>query len=233
MNESLSEVVAIDGKRKEGGVISTLLHLRFQRSGVVVCLLCGLMLGCGGNEKLSLELQGSFIDYTKAIESLNEEALLASVYFPGVSEYKAHVQKLLLDYLEQAQTEESVRFDEQGVVLIRFLGMAHHRFQVKDVGLAEDGQSANMRIAVRFSYDSNIAMSNFEDGTKILLPGEPWGSVITITIGGETPIPREQLDYAEIDIQFRKTNMEGKWQVRRCVVDEESLRFVTSLEEDF
>lgn len=199
---------------------------------IVVCGL--LMFGCGGaNEKLSLELQGSFGSYTKAIESLNDEALLTSVFFPDTSQYKAHVKKLLLDYLGRAQTDGWVTFDEQGVVLIRFLGLAHHRYLVEDVRLSENGQGAFMRIAVNYSYDNNIAMSNYEEGTTVLLPGNPWGSVVKIRVGGEIPIPREQLSHAEIDIEFRKTNVEGVWQVRRCIADQGSLRYETSLKDDF
>ena len=201
-------------------------------------LVLGLLVSCNQADKqLELELRKSFKTFLESVEKRDEAGLNATVFFPGVRDTKGHVQQLLLTYLDEAQTKGVVTFDEQGVVLARFLGLRHLSYGIKKMETSEDGLNAEIRIAVAFAYDNNIVYSlrdvDYQDGTRFLIPGKPWGSVITITLGGDIPIPREQLKYVEIDISFRKTNYEGLWQVRRCVVDESSLQFETSLKNDF
>ncbi len=204
-----------------------------------ICLfLLGLLLACQSEQKdLALELQGSLKNYMNALESRNAEGLEATVFFPGVRDYSAHVKQLQLDHLEDAQTKEHTSFDPQGVVLIRFLGLNYLGYKILDMNQSEDGMNAHMRISVHFAYDSNITYdlraNAYEDGTRILIPGKPWGKVITIVLGQDAPAPREQLKYLEIEVDFRKTNYKGLWQIRRCEVDPASIRYEISLKNRF
>jgi len=197
------------------------------------------MIGCGGedNQKLTYELQNSLRTYMSALEALDEEALKATVYFPDVSDYRDHVSQLHYQYLEQGRNGEMLEFDPQGAVLCRFLGLLDNRYIVDKVELAEDGAAANMRISVNFAYDANIEMNvkqgSFEPGAKVFVPGQPFGKVHVLVIGEENPIPREQLKRISIDIQFRRTNREGVWQVREMEPDETSAEYVTSLKDEY
>lgn len=197
-----------------------------------LCLLC-LASACRKDDSLKFELMRSFNNLIHSVNELNEEGLAISVYFPGVSNYKDHVKQVLLKYIEQTNDpEQLITFDEQGVVLSRFLGLSYHRYQVLSYALGEDGNQATMRVEVNFSYDKNITYSNYPDGTKVLVPAQPWGSTYTITIGGTgNPVPRNQLKKLEIDVTFKKTNFEGFWQVRKCVVDPASIEFETSFQD--
>ena len=186
---------------------------------------------------LTLELQRSFKNFLNAVESRDETGLTASVYFPGAASYSGHVRELILNYLDQVQTEKKVVFDPQGVTLCRFLQLNHHTYLVKRVSKSEDGMKANMRISVGFSYDSSLAYSirngDYEPGTRVYIPGKPWGAVIELVVGEPLAIPREQLKYLEIDLTFKKTNYEGLWQIRTCQADESSIQYEVSLKDDF
>lgn len=197
-----------------------------------LCLLF-LVSACRKNDNLKFELMRSFNNLIHSVKELNEEGLAISVYFPGVSNYKEHVKQVLLKYIEQTNDpDQAITFDEQGVVLSRFLGLSYHRYHVLSYGLSEDGNQATMRVVVNFSYDKNITYSNYPDGTQVLIPAKPWGETYTLTIGGiGNPVPRDQLKKLEIDIEFKKTNYEGFWQVRQCVVDPASIEFETSYQD--
>ena len=188
-------------------------------------------------QRLTRELQGSFKIFLSSVATRNAKGLETSVYFPGVSDYKGHVSRLLLKYLDDAQEKEFIEFDPQGVVLSRFLGLNELQYVVKDVAKSEDGATATMRIGVHFAYDNNIAYdirtNTYPKGTTVLIPGKPWGKVVKIVLGEAAPIPREQLKYLEIVTSFRKTNYEGRWQLRACEIDEDSVQFEISLRDRF
>lgn len=189
------------------------------------------------DQQYRLELRKSFKNFLASVDEMHVEGLKASVYFPGETDYKGHVQELLLNYLDEAQNKGQITFDPQGVVLGRFLGLLHLSYAINDYKISEDGMNAEMRIAYRFSYDNNIAYdlksNDYDPGTRILIPGKPFGKVITITLGEDVPTPREQLQYIEMVVKFRKTNHEGLWQVRECTVDEEKLKFEISINDTF
>lgn len=212
------------------------------RSIVVPVLVLALLVAFSGCEnrkqQVELELRRSFKMFLDACEKRDLERLKAVVYFPGVTDYEDHVRQLQLNYLEDAQSEKQfVTFDEQGVVLGRFLGLMHHTYEVIDMEVNEDETEAKMRISVNFAYDNNISYNvskvDYEPGTRIFIPGEPWGKVIIITLGGEIPSPREQLKHIEIDMEFRKTNYEGVWQLRKCVADQSSIEYEFTIKENF
>jgi len=126
-----------------------------------------------------------------------------------------------------------VTFDEQGVVLIRLLGLGHHRYLVQDIKTDEEKREAWMRIGIHYAYDSTIAFSDMEEGTKVYVPGKPWGKVYVLTIGGENPAPREQLSYLELVVHMKKTNLGDLWQIRDMAVDETTIEYEISLKMDF
>ena len=186
-------------------------------------LFCALMLlaliGCNVNERhpLELDLRRSFRSYIFAVEELNEEGLENLVFFPGVApgKYRDHVRRLLSDYLTWAPRGH-VTFDEQGVVLSRFLRMTFHNYQVIDIQ-SVDERDTRMRLAFSFSYDSLLEKADYEEGTRVLIPGEPLGKVHTFIVGGANEIPRSQLSYIEVDVFMRRTQYEGFFQIRRLV----------------
>ena len=206
---------------------------------VLIQLVLCLLMAAGFNacdrskDQLRLELQQSFRNYVLAIENGDRRGLETLAFFPGEQDYVQHVKSLILDYLSHAQNEGLIQFDPQGVVLSRFLGLNHHRYQIEAIQRPEGGTEATMHISVHFSYDNNIKHSSYEEGTTVLIPGKPWGKVEKILIGGENPIPREQLKYLEIHINFKQTNLEGFWQVRQCQVDPESIQYEISFEDQF
>ncbi len=189
------------------------------------------------HKQLRMELQNSLRAYMLALKSRDGEALKATAFFPGVSDYRQHVTDLYVNYLDDGRKRQTVSLDPQGAVLCRFLGLLDHRYVVERVSPSEDGLEAAMRISVNFSYDRNIEMSvsqgSFEPGTKVFVPGEPLGKVHMIVIGEENPIPRQQLKRIEIDVKFRKTNRPGVWQVRTMTADEEAAEYETSLQDTF
>lgn len=195
------------------------------------CLLSLLLLsGCQSNDlDLELELKLSFKNFLAALERRQESDLRIVVNLPGLTEYKDHVDKLFLKYLEQVETGQ-VEFDEQGIVLSRFLSLAYYQYSVLSKEKSENGMRANMRIAIKFSYDANIKQANFQKGTKIFIPTSPFGSAETIIIGSDNPVPREQLNAIELDVFFKKINYEGLWQVTKVDVVPNSAKFVTSIE---
>jgi len=200
------------------------------------CLL--LLTSCNNQDQvIRLELRKSFKNFLGSVKEMNIKGLEASVYFPGVSDYKTHVQGILVQYLNDAQDKGQVTFDPQGVVLGRFLGLLYLSYTIIDYEISEDGMNATMRAAYRFSYDNNIAYNmktvEYQPGTQILIPGKPWGSVIKIVPGENVPAPREQLQYIEVVVKFKKTNYEGLWQVRECKADEETMRFEISIRDRF
>jgi len=175
-----------------------------------------LMLSCGQGSRhpKELELRRSFKNYIFSIEELNSQGLESYVYFPGVpvGRYKDHVRNLLSDYLTQASSG-TVSFDDQGVVLSRFLRMTFHNYEVLEVE-ALDARDYRMRLAFAFSYDSLLERAGYEEGTRVLIPGEPLGKVYNYVVDGENEIPRYQLTYIEVDVVLRRTNHEGYYQIR-------------------
>jgi len=190
---------------------------------------------CGHHmeDQMRLELRRSFQNYIDSVEAVHDEGLKHYVFFPETTDYAEHVRKLLLTYLEDAQEKQQVSFDEQGVVLCRFLGLDYHRFVILSVSSSNDDLERSMRIAISFDYDGNLSAAQYEPGTTVLIPSKPWGKVAVVRIGGENDLPREQLAYIEVDLDFNRTNFEGYWQLRRCVADENSARYELSFKADF
>jgi len=191
------------------------------------------MAGCQNTDRdLELELRQSFKNYLNALQTRREFELRVVMNVPGLKDYKEHVDNLYLTYLEEV-AQGHVNFDAHGLVLARFLRLHHYRYSILDIQKSEDELKANMKISIHFAYDANISHSGLEEGTKIFIPGKPLGKVETIVIGGENPVPREQLSYLELEIKFRKTNFEGVWQVLQLDVVPGSPQFETSLKNQF
>lgn len=192
--------------------------------------LSALVLGCGdSNKQLQFELQRSFNTFIKSVDQLHKEGLETTVYIPDATDYKKYTLKLLSAYMEQLNAGKVTYFDEQGMVLTKYIGLGHNRYTVEEVSKSEDGNSASMRIKVRFSYDSTVAWGGFEKGSTLFIPKEPWGEAYRIVLGEPNELPRIQLASCEIQAEFRKTNHEGWWQVRTCKV----LPFTVEYEESF
>ncbi len=190
-----------------------------------------LAVGCQqGNLELKRELQKTLNTLTKAVEEVDGEGLIQSVYFPELEQdqYREHVKQLLVDYL-LALKNGRFGFDSQGILLIRFLGIGHHRYKVVSVS-ENPGQptTANMRIGIRFAYDANIRFSDLEAGTILYIPKKPWPEFYEIRIGGENEAPREQLAYLEIDISF--VDHGAGWRVAKSSVVDASIEYEISLE---
>ena len=207
--------------------------IRILALGLVLSLLSCI----SANQQLELDLRKSLKLFLESARNLNEEGLKASVYFPGVTDYRQHVRDLQLKYLEDATEKGQLEFDPQGVIAGRFLGLLHHSYFVKKLDTSEDGLEVTMLMGINFNYDNNLTYDyrgvDYEPGTRVLIPGAPWGTVLTIRLGEDNATPREQLSYAEIRIKFRKTNFEGYWQVRELEVLEEQLEYVVSFKSSF
>ena len=195
-----------------------------------------LLLGLGGCEKvdkdLELQLKQSFKNFLNALQTRREYELRVVMNVPGLKDYKDYVDNLYLTYLGDVEKGQ-VTFDEQGVVLARFLRLHHYRYQVQEIQQSEDKLQSTMKISIHFAYDANISHSGLEKDTKIFIPGKPLGKVETVVIGGENPVPREQLSYLELEIKFRRTNFEGVWQVLKMGVIPGSVQYETSLKNEF
>ena len=217
-----------------GQVCAKSCHMKYQILSVALLFSVVFFSGCGSHleKQRQLELRRSFKNYIESVKEIHEEGLKHYVFFPDTVDYPGHVRRLLLQYLEEAETGE-INFDEQGVVLIRFLGLVYHRYVIIGVSSSEDGMESFMRIGVSFDYDANLSAAGYEEGTLVYIPGTPWGRINKVVIGGENDLPREQLAYIEIDLQFRRTNFEGYWQLRRCVADPSSAQFEMSFKADF
>lgn len=203
------------------------------RSLMFAVLLMVPMLGCiNEKQQLEIELRRSFKNFVASVNERHVEGLHISVFFPGVSDYKEHVTNTLFTYLDELRLNKPITFDEQGVVLSRFLGMIHHNYLIKDIETLSE-RDIRMRISYRFSYDATIKQANFEKGTKVYIPANPWGTAHLIEVGVDAPAPREQLQAVEILVTMRRTNHEGFWQVRECKIDEDSLEWETSIETEF
>lgn len=191
--------------------------------------------GCGDQAEQEREfaIRRSIRNYWSALDMRTEEALRTYVYFPGVMGYREHVNTLITRYLENAQDKQKVRFDEQGVVLSRFLRLQHLNYELLELQVAEDGMNAEVRIAFRFAYDSLLEQSDYEEGTKVLIPVEPLGSVAVLVAGESNNTPRYQLAYLELDVGLRKTNFEDYWQVRRMVPVDGSAKYDVSIKSRF
>ncbi|MDJ0838423.1 MAG: hypothetical protein QNK37_18035 [Acidobacteriota bacterium] len=176
-----------------------------------------------------LELRRSYKNYLAALEELHYEGLLQYVYFPGVKsrEYRTHVKNLQIDYLERVAEGKPVEFDEQGVVLSRFLRLKYYNYSVEEIRDINDTDT-RMRISLHFNFDHMLQAADYEEGTKVYLPGSPLGTVSLYTEGGANEIPRTQLKYIEIDVVLRRTNHEGYYQVRRLTPVRNSEEFENS-----
>lgn len=194
------------------------------------------LIGCGDagvDHDTEMALRKSFRNFVLSIKTPKASELQMTVFLPNVGDYERYVKDLTIEYLAKIQQGELVR-DPQGLMLTRFLGLEHNRFMIKNLSLSEDGSEARMRAGIYFAYDRNIEASGLEKGTKIFVPGEPWGTVHTIVIGSdENPAPREQLKYLEFVVTFKRTNLEGHWQVRLLEVDEATVEFETSFKNAF
>jgi hypothetical protein len=194
------------------------------------------LLGCssgGVDHDTEMDIRKSFRNFVLSIKTPKADELNMTVYLPDVDDYERYVKDLTIDYLDKIQKGELVQ-DPQGLMLTRFLGLEHNRFMIKDLSLNEDGTEATMRGSIAFAYDNNITASGLEDGTKVFIPGQPWGTVHIIEIGSdENPAPREQVKSLEFVVIFRRTNLEGHWQVRSLEVDEATVQFETSFKNAF
>lgn len=192
-----------------------------QLAGLLLLLLAS---NCSQEDRqLRMELQKSFNTYIQAMQNLDDETLKAVVLFSKVRDYKGHVMELLHAYQEQLYEDGSIDFfDQQGVVLCRFLGLGHHRYQAMTVERLANSPLVRMRVSVHFAYDNTIAWGAFEPGTSVFIPREPWGSAYRVVIGQPGELPRKQLSYCEIVCEFHPTNLPGYWQLRRCEVDPNS-----------
>ncbi|MCB1053798.1 MAG: hypothetical protein H6510_13725 [Acidobacteria bacterium] len=190
----------------------------------LVILACFCQCQTDPDKTLRMELQKSFNTFLKSVEVLDEEGLNATVFIPGAKRYRAYVINLLSAYQQQLGKGEPITFDPQGIVLVRFLGIGHHRYQVVSVERNPDGKTVNMRISVNFSFDNTVRWGGFEPGTTVYIPKEPWGTYNTVVIGdNNNALPRSQLKRCEIDLTFHITNMESYWQLRSGLIDENSL----------
>lgn len=199
---------------------------------MLIFLILPLSACLSSNQQLEIELRRSLKNFVASVDERHVEGLQISVFFPETSDYKKHVQSLLINYLEELRDGKEITFDDQGVVLTRFIGMLHHNYLVKSIETIDD-RNVRMRMSFKFSYDNNIRQANFEKGTKVYVPGDPWGTTHLIEVGVDAPAPRLQISYAEVVVEMRKTNHEGYWQVRTCKVDEDSLEFEQSFETEF
>lgn len=201
----------------------------FRGTFAAVCLVS--LLGCqqGVDKALTQELQRTYNTFIQAVEKVDREGLTASAYFPGLEpiQYREHVKQLIVDYL-LALKNGKVGFDQQGVLLARFLGIGHNRYQVVSVQATEDRQQATMRISIHFAYDANIRFADLEKGSLVYVPKNPWPEYYQITIGGENELPREHLQYLEIDIEFQDFGQGLR--VTRSTVLEGSIKYVVSFE---
>ena len=184
-------------------------------------------------DPLSLELKGSFQNFVNSVNEMHQKGLEISVFFPNTTDYKSHVQDLVIGFHNDVRNKGTVSFDPQGVVLSRLLGFAYHNYVIKEIVEIPDSTDVSMRISINFSYDKVISAAKYESGTRVFVPGKPLGRVYTLTMGEENKIPREQLSYIEIDTLWRATNHEGYWQLRECIADESSAQFVISLKDRF
>ena len=202
-----------------------------KRTAVLLSLSLLLATCSDSQQELSLQLQNSFRAFIEGVETQDAQTLERVVFFPGVRDYAEHTRQLLLNYLGAVQTGP-ITFDEQGVVLVRFLKLRHLRWQVLKAEPVSE-TDARLRLSVHFAYDANMVQADFEQGTKVFIPAKPWGTAHTIVIGGENPIPREQLRYLEIEILLRRTNLPGWWQVRTCTADEATIEYEISTRTDY
>jgi len=184
--------------------------------------------GCSESDSREMELRRSFKNYVHSVAELHQAGLEHYVYFPNVRDYKMHVQGLLMGYMDQASSAGQIILDEQGVVLTRFLRLTYHNYEVLSISEIDE-QDVKMRIAINFSYTALLKAAAYEEGTKVYLPTKPFGQIYTFEVGGENEIPRDELSYIEIELVFRKTNVEGYWQLRRCVADPDTAKFAFSM----
>lgn len=202
------------------------------------CLILSILvvMGCsrgGVDTDTEMALRKSFRNFVLSIKKPKSNELNMTVFLPDVGDYERYVKDLTIEYLDKIQRGELV-MDPQGLMLTRFLGLEHNRFAIKSISVSEDGSEARMRGALSFAYDANIKASGLEKGTKIFVPGQPWGTVHVIEIGSdENPAPREQLKSLEFVVTFKKTNLADHWQVRSLVVDEATIEYETSFKNAF
>lgn len=194
-----------------------------------------LLFSCGESmdRELQQELHGSLVSFFKAVETRDRDLLNSTVFFPDTRDYRDHVNKLLVRYLDEVQ-EGKVRFDAQGIVLTRFLRLNYHRnVPIAIESLPQDGM-VKYRVGVHFSYDALLGRADFEKGTKVFVPTEPFGTALVLEYGAEGhPAPRQQLSYIELVFTMKKTNTPGSWQVREVLADENTAEFETSYMVDF
>ncbi|PIE01022.1 MAG: hypothetical protein CSA81_12880 [Acidobacteria bacterium] len=184
---------------------------------------------CTNRKADEIEMRKTINNFIFSIDELNQDGLEVSAYFPGVTDYRLHVKNLLIQYIDSLKTGE-VQFDDAGVVLTRFLGLKSHRYAIQSMTIDREKGVAEVRISIHYSYVNNILKSDPETGTTYYIPTEPWGHINKVVIGGENEIPREDLDYVEIDIFMTESEYEGFWLVNTMKVDQESVKYVTSFE---
>jgi len=197
------------------------------RTVIVISLVVGLC-ACNTRHPKELELRRSFRNYLFAIEELHEEGIEQYVFFPGVrpGRYKDHVRKLLTEYLTYGPAGV-VNFDDQGVVLSRFLKMTYHNYEVLEV-TELDERDYEMRLAFAFNYDSLLERADYEEGTVVMIPGDPLGRVNVYEVGAANEIPRKQLTYLEVKVVLRRTQYEEYYQIREVTPIQSSARFEES-----
>lgn len=199
------------------------------RLALVLVTLSLTLLSCSQQDRsLEIEVRRSFKNFIFSVDELHREGLLTSVYFPGTSDYVKHVSDVRYKYMKQLEAGEPLTFDDQGIVLSRILGMVYNSYTVKEIKKLE-GNDIEVRFVFNFAFDSVLKRGGYEAGTRIYIPGKPWGEYYTIIVDEDCPAPRDQLKHIELIGVFRRTNHEGYWQLRSLKADEASIEYETSV----
>jgi len=182
------------------------------------------------DEKDRMEMRKNYNNFLTSIQELDPQGLDLYTSFPDeVQDKRAHVKKLLVDHLDRIKTGPAV-FDETGVVLTRFLGLAFHKYVIKEMDIDREAGRAKIRISVAIGYENNIRASQSEPGTTYFIPTKPWGHMNKVILGEINKVPRWDLSYIEYDVYLSATEHEGYWQIMRSVVDESTIQYRKSEE---
>jgi len=195
----------------------------------VLAMIAILCAGCSTRKADELEMRKSLNNFIFSVDELHADGLEICALFPGVTNYREYVKNLLINYIDALKSGQ-VEFDETGVVLSRFLGLATHRYAIKEMKIDREAGEAELMVSVHYAYANNIRSAFPEQGTTYYIPTEPFGHVSKLVIGEDNPIPREDLDYVEIKVSMVASEHEGFWLITNMKVDEDSIRYKTSYE---
>lgn len=200
------------------------------RLALLIATLSLTLVGCSQQDRqLEIEVRRSFKNFVFSVDELHREGLMTSVYFPDTSDYVKHVSDVRYKYMKQLENGEKLTFDDQGIVLARILGMVYNSYTISEIKPIEGSNDIEVRFVYNFAFDSVLKRGGYEAGTRIYIPGQPWGSYYTIIVDEDCPAPREQLKHVELIGIFRRTNHEGYWQLRSLKADENSIEYETSI----